>query len=690
MNALASKWSPSDVQITLPLLGAATAAVHQRRLLWALACGLVVLLGLGAWMLERSERSAHQLRATGQALVQSERLAKSMSQALLGSADAFPEVQDSAARLVRQLQALVQGDPGLAVAALGPRFGVEAQALAGLAERSQAHAQVVIGQQQDLAQVGEALHAVNRQASELLEDAETIFQRKVQAQAPAAEIAAAARLMVLSQRLGKSANDILTPQGVSPEAVFLLGKDLVSFQDLVQGLWHGQPESSLGPARDAESRAILAALAQRFAQLRAQAEPVLHQLPGLVAAREAQTALVREGAPLRQSLEAVQARLSREADGGQRAWLVLAAWAGWVLLCGMGIGQVLLRDSRARTAAAQQRHQAQQAAILRLQSELQAVAEGDLTREASVQGDGTGAIAASVNAMVQALRALVSQVQQAAAQVVGTAAQVDAAAARTQSLAARQLQDIQASGQAVLGMAERIGQVAQQAQGSITVARASRQAAAEGRQSVQQAMDGIQAIQGQMQDSAQRIQRLGESSQQIGEITVLLADLTAQTQVLAINAAIQAATAGEAGRGFSVVAEEVQRLAERSADATRQIAALVDAIQGDTREAVVAVARSTRAVAKGADLSVHAGTALGEMEHVCQTLAELVEQVSLLAQDDTAQAQDMAARIAQWMAQTEQSSADSRATAAQVQALSQMAQGLRTSVARFKLHQELP
>lgn len=690
MNALASKWSPSDVQITLPLLGAATAAVHQRRLLWALACGLAVLLGLGAWMLERSERSAQQLRATGQALMQSERLAKSVAQALLGSAAAFPEVQDSATLLVRQLQALVRGDPVLDVTALGQRFGVESQALAGFAERSQAHAQVVIGQQQGLTQVGEALQAVNRQASELLDDAEAIFQRKVQERAPAAEIAAAARLMVLSQRLGKSANDILTPQGVSPEAVFLLGKDLVSFQDLVQGLWHGQPESSLSPARDPESRATLAALAQRFAGLHTQAEPVLGQLPALVAAREAQTALVREGLPLRHQLEAVQSRLSREVDGGQIAWLVLAAWAVWVLGCGLGIAQVFLRDSRARTAAALQRHQAQEAAILRLQSELQAVAEGDLTREASVQGDGTRAIAASVNAMVQALRALVAQVQQAAAQVVDTAAEVGAAAARTQALAARQLQDIQASGQAVLGMAERIGQVAQQAQGSVAVARESRHTAAEARQSVQQAMDGIQALQGQMQDSAQRIQRLGESSQQIGEITVLLADLTAQTQVLAINAAIQAATAGEAGRGFSVVAEEVQRLAERSADATRQIASLVDTIQGDTREAVVAMARSTRAVAKGADLSVRAGTALGEMEHVCQTLAELVEQVSALAQDDATQAQDMATRIAQWMAQTEQSSADSRATAAQVQALSQMAQGLRMSVARFKLHQESP
>lgn len=678
----------APVLLALPGLGTATAATHQRRLLWALAWGLALLLGLGAWMLERSERGAQQLRATGQALMQSERLAKSVAQALLGRAQAFPEVQDSAALLVRQLQALAQGDAGLAVAALGPRFGPLPQDLNGLAERAQAHAQVVIAQQQGLTQVGEALRTVNRQASEWLEATEAIFAHQLQARAPAAELAAAARLMVLSQRLGKSANDILTPQGVSPEAVFLLGKDLVSFQDLVQGLQHGQPESGLRPARDPALRAMLVDLAAQFARVHTQAEPVLGQLPGLVAAREAQDSLVAGSGALRQSLDGLQGRLSRETTWGMATWLVLGGLGTGVLWCGLGIGQVLLRDSRARAAAAHQARQAQATAMRRLQAELQAVAEGDLTREASAQADDTRVIAAAVNATVRALRELVARVQAAAAQVVDTAAEVNAAAARQQATAASQLQDIQASGQAVLGMAERIGQVAQQARGSVAVARESRQAAADGRQSVQQAMDGMRAIQGQMQDSAQRIQRLGESSQQIGEITAMIADLTAQTQVLAINAAIQAASAGEAGRGFTVVAEEVQRLAERSADATRQIAQLVQAIQGDTRAAVVAMARSTQVVAEGGQLSDRAGMALGEMERVCQTLAELVEQVSVLAQDDAAQAQDMAARIAQWMARTAQSSEDSRATATQVRALSQMAQALRTSVARFTLHKE--
>src|SRR6202008_4756511 len=219
-------------------------------------------------------------------------------------------------------------------------------------------------------------------------------------------------------------------------------------------------------------------------------------------------------------------------------------------------------------------------------------------------------------------RTLVGQVQTTAARVTDTTGAVDQTSTDLLAASKEQLHEIRATGEAVLGMASRITDVSAQAQTTAEVARQSRQAAELGLSAMQNNIAGMNTIRDSIQEPSKRIKRLGESSQEIGEITELISDITEQTNVLALNAAIQAASAGEAGRGFSVVAEEVQRLAERSADATRQIAALVKAIQTDTQDAGAAMERSTQGVVEGAKLSDNAGTELSEIDRVSRRLAE--------------------------------------------------------------------
>ena len=318
-------------------------------------------------------------------------------------------------------------------------------------------------------------------------------------------------------------------------------------------------------------------------------------------------------------------------------------------------------------------------------NELQTVAEGDLTQEATVTEDITGAIADSVNYTVEELRLLVGNVQNTATRVAQTTADVDTTSTQLLAASNEQLHEIRETGRSVVEMAARITEVSVQAQESASVARQSRQAAEGGLLAVQNAIGGMNSIRDQIQETSKRIKRLGESSQEIGEITELISDITEQTNVLALNAAIQAASAGEAGRGFSVVAEEVQHLAERSADATRQIAALVKAIQGDTQSAVAAMERSTQGVVEGAKLSDSAGAALTEIDQVSRRLTELIEEISRSTSREAGLANIVAGNIQHIFAVTEQTGEGTRATAAQVRELSKMAHELRQSVSRFKI-----
>jgi len=681
----------------LPVIGALPIERQQRVLTLMLGLGLVALLLMSLLAINAGTRSAEQVGAAGQAQMQSQRMAKSVSQALVGNAPAFAELRESSNSLARDVRSLKNGEGRVAAAPAGLQDQVDA--LLPLVDKAEKNAAVVLSQQKTLTEAGAALRAMNRQAADLLDSVETLSSLKLQAGAPPAEMAVLGQMAMLTQRISRNANEFLTFEGVSVDAGFLLGRDLGTFRDLAQGVLAGNAELRLPGTREPQLRERVQQLLAQHEQVRTAAAAILGNLPALVSSRDAQTSIIADSEPLRRGLDGLEKGLTEQ--GGIGGWRLGAALLSALVLGvgAFGLLRLFVRDQVARSGVADlQRREAErqeseakrvndanQAAILRLMNELQTVAEGDLTQQATVTEDITGAIADSVNYTVEELRTLVEQVQSTVARVTDTTGQVEQTSTELLAASTEQLREIRDTGESVLQMASRINDVSAQAQQTAQVARQSLQAAESGLAAVNNTIGGMNSIRDQIQETSKRIKRLGESSQEIGEITELISDITEQTNVLALNAAIQAASAGEAGRGFSVVAEEVQRLAERSGDATRQIAAIVRTIQADTQDAVAAMERSTQGVVEGARLSDAAGAALGDIDRVSRELSGLIERISVEALSEAESANVVAANIQHIFNVTEQTSDGTRSTAQMVRELSRTAEELRASVARFKV-----
>jgi twitching motility protein PilJ len=678
VNTMMDRWMALDLA-KLPILGKLPAEQRHSAVVITLLVSLLLATLLMVWYTVQVGNRAQYVEVSTRLQMLSQRYTKTAQQAVLGNKVAFKQLDESRQAFADGLNSLIDGGAGVPSS---PRsLQPDLSELKKRWDVSKKDIQALVTQQNTLISLSSALDEINSRNTELLDLAEQVI-----ALLPGdskKQLAFANQQALWTQRMAKNANALLSSDQINPETAYQLGQDVRTFREVLQGLIEGNPSMGVVAVSDSDAHDKLLEMREVFNSFGKPVESILKNMPQLVEAKRAARELFDESEKLLTMTQQLTQRYRGLGAGITLTFAILFALLALGSLLILGVINVGEAQRRAEEAAGE--NQRNQDAILRLLNEMGDLADGDLTVQATVTENITGAIADSVNYAIEELRLLVQGINRASGQVTQAASEAQATSNELLASAEHQSKQIMETNEAVSQMSASIVQVSQNAAESARVAEQSLATARKGGDSVRNAIAGMNSIRNQIQETSKRIKRLGESSQEIGGIVDLISDITEQTNVLALNAAIQAAAAGEAGRGFTVVAEEVQRLAERSAQATRRIGAIVKTIQSDTQDAVHAMETSTQGVVEGTVLSDAAGHSLAEIESVSDELARLIQSISDATQAQTGTAQHIADNMTEILAVTGQSSDSARRSAASIGQLSLLSDELKVSVSGFKL-----
>ncbi|MEZ5545238.1 MAG: methyl-accepting chemotaxis protein [Lysobacteraceae bacterium] len=648
------------------------------------------VLVVNAWLsTDFADKEANARNIVADVRVLSQQIAKAGQDAASGGVDAFDELGSARARIRKNLETLnngssaenisaYRGAPGITVPLA--RLGEAWAPMDAAAGRILDNKEMVLGLTETAQKFTESVPLIQAEMDEV------VRAMGESGNATFSQLSTAYRQVVLADRMLRHVAQILQGGAAAGSAGDRLSRDAMLFSQVLSGLQEGLPEQNIRRIDSPAARQSLARVSQIYSEVQPDVEAILNASNDLIDVKESANQISLASADLLQGAENLNQAFIKLPEGRMFPSVYAGIGAGVLAIIAIiGLLYTLYKDQSKRFRVTQELNQRNQEAILRLLDEMGSLAEGDLTVRATVTEDITGAIADSINFAVEALRSLVTTINETAVQVAAAAQETQATAMHLAEAAEHQAQQITSASAAINEIAVSIDEVSKNSAESADVAQRSVQIAAKGAEVVRQTIQGMDSIRDQIQETSKRIKRLGESSQEIGSIVELINDIAEQTNILALNAAIQAASAGEAGRGFAVVADEVQRLAERSASATKRIETLVQTIQADTNEAVSSMEQTTAEVVAGARLAEDAGLALGEIETVSNDLADLIQNISEAARQQSAAATNISATMNVIQEITTQTSVGASQTAESIGNLAQLAADLRRSVADFKL-----
>ncbi len=560
----------------------------------------------------------------------------------------------------------------------------------------QAHsnAQIIIDNKQPVIFLNQVAKTLNRTLPDLQQEHTKVVELLLANAAPASQSAFAQAQSWRAERIGRNVDRMLSGGVDAEKAAEQFSRDIKLFGQVLDAMKNGDATMGLSRVTVPAVRASLEQITEQFGFVSTSMQEIFDATPALFNAIKATNTILDKSPQLQEQLSEMSDTIAKLPETRDLSYTtaLYAGVFGILLLTLMAFKNSAETRRRLRDSATD--NEQNQQAILRLLDEIAGLGEGDLTSHATVTEDFTGAIADSINYAIDQLRILVAQIQDTSENVSAAANETRATALQLAEASEHQAQEIAGASAAINEMAVTIDQVSSNSAESANVAEKSVSIAKKGAGVVQNTIGGMDTIREQIQDTSKRIKRLGESSQEIGDIVSLINDIADQTNILALNAAIQASMAGDAGRGFAVVADEVQRLAERSAGATKQIASLVKTIQTDTNEAVSSMEQTTAEVVKGAERAHAAGVALEEIETVSADLAELIQDISTAAKHQATTAGHVSRTMNVIQDITSQTLSGTNNTAQSIGELAELAVELRNSVSGFKLpasmERELP
>lgn len=654
---------------------------------------LILLVANVSYKLFKDEQDRSAIALATDLQVQSQQISKFATEAVSGNIEAFEELKATKMAIDRNVGALLEGSPAnIKINSIPKYLGQGPQVDIALNKLKKSWAPIsaaseTIQSSSDLVlDMRETADDFQTKIPRLTAKMEEIVSYLTERGAPARQIYLATRQTLLADRMLRRVSEIMNGGELATSAADQFSRDAKAYGDVLNGLINGSAELGLSALSDPQARVILNDVQDIYSKIGENVDKIQQASAGLFQVNQASSSISGASAELLEDSKNLSLQLNNL--GGKRLFgsnWISAALIGATLLFAALAGFAQFFSQRRQLQMTADLNTRNQEAILRLLDEMGSLAEGDLTVKATVTEDITGAIADSVNFAVEALRSLVATINETAVQVAAAAQETQATAMQLAEAAEHQAQQITSASAAINEIAVSIDEVSKNSAESADVANRSVQIASKGAGIVRQTIQGMDNIRDQIQETSKRIKRLGESSQEIGSIVELINDIAEQTNILALNAAIQAASAGEAGRGFAVVADEVQRLAERASGATKRIETLVQTIQSDTNEAVTSMEQTTSEVVQGARLAEDAGLALGEIEKVSNDLADLIQSISEAARQQSAAATNISATMNVIQEITTQTSAGASQTAESIGNLAQLSADLRRSVADFKL-----